>query len=69
MIASAWLYLDYGQMVLAALTFVAAFVVVASATFITQRLLTGQVKDGCFVWHGRQRWRFFGADLPCKIKP
>jgi hypothetical protein len=39
MAVSAWLYLDYGQTVLAVLTFVAAFILVSSATFITMRLL------------------------------
>jgi hypothetical protein len=39
MAVSAWLYLDCGQTVLAVLTFVAAFTVVSSATFITMRLL------------------------------
>jgi hypothetical protein len=36
---SAWLYLNYGQTVLAVLTVVAAFIFVSSATFITMRLL------------------------------
>jgi hypothetical protein len=39
MAVSAWLYLGYGQTVLAVLTFIAAFIVVASVTFITRRLL------------------------------
>jgi hypothetical protein len=39
---SAWLYLDYGQTVLAVLIFVAAFIVIASATFITRRLRAGE---------------------------
>jgi hypothetical protein len=39
MAVSAWLYLTHGQTVLAALTFIAGFIVVASATFITKRRL------------------------------
>ena len=39
MAISAWLYLDHGQTVLAFLTFAAAFIVVASATFIMRRIL------------------------------
>jgi len=39
MAGSAWLYLNHGQTVLAVLTFVAAFIIVSSATFITMRLL------------------------------
>jgi hypothetical protein len=38
---SAWFYLDHGQTVLRMLTFVAGFIVLASFTFITKRLLTG----------------------------
>jgi hypothetical protein len=39
MAVSAWLYLDHGQTVLAVITFVAAFILVSSATFIMMRLL------------------------------
>ena len=52
MALSAWLYLDYGQTVLAVLTFVAAFIVVSPATFITMRLLA-QAGEG---WLFRLAW-------------
>jgi hypothetical protein len=39
--SDAWLYLDHGRTVCAFLTLVAAFIIVASATFITRRLLPG----------------------------
>ncbi len=59
MAVSAWLYLDYGQTVLAVLTFIAAFIVVASVTFITRRLLA-QAGEG---WLFRLAWPAVAAIL------
>lgn len=59
MAVSAWLYLDYGQTVLAVLTFIAAFIFVASFTFITRRLLA-QAGEG---WLFRLAWPAITAIL------
>ena len=48
MAVSAWLYLNYGQTVLAVLNFVAAFILVSSATFISMRLLARAVEGWLF---------------------
>jgi hypothetical protein len=52
MAVSTWLYLDHGQTVLAVITFVAAFILVSSATFIIMRLLA-QAGEG---WLFRLAW-------------
>jgi hypothetical protein len=52
MAISAWLYLDHGQTVLAILTSIAAFIILASATFIIRRLLA-QAGEG---WLFRLTW-------------